>query len=1047
MAYQDIPIPLGHLDQKTDERLLAPPGLKRCDNAIFDELGGFQKRPGHSSMALTIASGGSITAARLRALGTRASELVLFAQGKAYSWADGVAKWADRGRCESVLVDQRTVSHERTDQVLADRCETTNASIGTLIIVTAWEDRKNNQVKYIAEDKATGALLGSATVAAAQRPRCILMGRYILVFYHDTTASEIRADVIDSNDVPGTIGVSPQTIATDEVGHYDLTVYSSAVGSEVGVIAYANSAIQYTLKKFDSTGAVTATSAKARACDVGIAIDYHATVDRFSVARLAAGGGAAGRDIFHDWIKGDLTDDATVNTLVVNEGAAFLIPNLTTVVLTGQTAYVLWDLRVTTPSNPGSPEMDTVFRASVTSGGVVTEKVLVRRSRLGSKAVRYSDDTAERFLVHVFHSSDLQSCYALMDVAYTVGDRNGSESAGDEVGIVGRLFPGEGPSSHDTRNSNWSGAGALTGGLYRQGHLPTFQDLGSNKLGCALAFRKFTDVTKVPGSKQKTYFERGVREVIYTVLDSRAYTGAECGKALYLPGAMVQAYDGNRVAEAGFLLYPEDVTVVVSDTGGSMGSAAAPNGKYYYRIYWEWRNAQGEIERSTHAGNVTADMSALAGSDNSVTLTIPTLPYTAKSNVYCVIYRTTLDGSGPFYRVVSYDPLSSSPNPVTLNDTNANTITYIDTMADATLTSQDVDYLSNGEIDNVAPPATPWVATGQSRLFTRDPEDKTLIHYSKLRFEGDAVAGSDVLTIQSPQDGGPVNGAIVTEGALLVFATYATYIVAGQGLTNTAGPPDYASPQRVEDLGCVEPRSLCRSPAGIFFQSKKGMYAVATHGGQVEYLGAQVEDDLPGSTTVYGCVHVPDKHQVRVYGTNGIFVYDYLARRWSKWTITGFRHAVLWGDKPVYVTATAVMRPFVSGDGNNWLDAGTSYSMDIETGAIALKGLGGRVKVRRVTLTLKQAGTHTLRVRTYRNDGTEQDNRTFNLGAGGAITRVRVGCKEPSRMASFRVRVTDEQWAPTTLASSFDLSGLDVNVQGQEGLRLSGASGSGSITG
>ena len=904
-------------------------------------------------------------------------------------------------------------------------------------------------MRYAVYDKATGSVQKPAAtvfVVSAARPRCLALNNKLLVFYQ--SGSDLVCDVIDPLDVYGTIG-SPVTVASNELskGPYDVTPYTSTIC----LVAYVTAGNVATVLKVDSAAAVTETFATARACDVAIAIDYRAVTDRIGLVRLDSTGG---NDLIKfDWLKAaTLADDANVNIAVATETSND-VHNVAVSVLSGQSAYVFWDLDVTSPSPPGSPELDTVFRATMATaggGGAPTEAVLARRSRLGSRALRYTDGTVERVMVHVFHASTLQSQYVLLDAGYVTGTRNGTEVAGDEVGLLARWLPGEGPSSPDTRVT-----GGAVGGLYRDGHLPQIESLGSNRYACALTYRKMLDSSRTPGSKLRQYQQRGIKDVIFDLFDSRAFTGVEEGKALYLPGGYVAQYDGDRVVESGFLLFPEDVQLAQSAVGGTRLTLP---GVYNYRVYWEWRNAQGEIERSSHAASIAI---TLTGANDTVTLTIPVNPYTNKladiitggasrNGMYAAVYRTKAGASDLYYRAFAYDPGATNPNPATLNDPNANTITFVDVISDADLALRETDYLSNGELDNIAPPATSFVAAGQSRIFTRDPEDKTLIHYSKLRLQGDAVNGNDALTIQAPQEGGDVNGVVVTEGALLLFSTYATYITVGQGVTNTNGPPDYSSPQRVADVGCVEPRSLVKSPAGVFFFSKKGIYRIAAQGGQVDYVGAPIEDAMQVAgtgvnettwRTIVGSMHITGKHQVRFYtDANGILVYDYLAEAWSRWTPAGtYKHATMWGDVPVYLDGTAPRRQFVSGDGNKWLDAGTIYSLDVETASIKIPGIGGRQKIRRVMVVGKIMGAHKLRIRTYRDDQTEQDNVTHTLAAGGGVRRLRVGCGAPSLMSPMRVRITDEGDGVTTLASSFDVSGLMINVGVQHGLRISTA--------
>ena len=99
MSWQTVDIPLAAgPDLKADPRALNPPGLGKLENGVFDEVGGIQKRPGFVALSVLTDAGATIAAARMRALGVRGDELVLFASGRAYSWSEKTSRWQDRGR-------------------------------------------------------------------------------------------------------------------------------------------------------------------------------------------------------------------------------------------------------------------------------------------------------------------------------------------------------------------------------------------------------------------------------------------------------------------------------------------------------------------------------------------------------------------------------------------------------------------------------------------------------------------------------------------------------------------------------------------------------------------------------------------------------------------------------------------------------------------------------------------------------------------------------------------------------------------------------------
>lgn len=971
LAKQTVHIPfVAGVETRTDPRIIQPPKLAKLEHAIFEEPGSVKKRPGTVALALTKHEGGTITAARQRALGVRGDELLLFAEGKTWSWSDKAQKWFDRGRFDSVLVDQRTVAHSREDQVLADRAEAGS------VIVYAWQDTASTTtLKYQVVDKVTRAIFtasATASVTNGTRPKCRAVNGQLHVYWRDTS-NNLKVDVIDPADVYNTIG-TPITLSSAASGAFDVAL----MGTNALVAFTATGAGNpVTVLKINSAATILTTRTTGRNATGGyVAVAYHATVDKISLVRADL---IANDEIRHDWLKNDLADDTTVNTLVQSEGTG-TVENVTTVVLAGQNARVFWDIKVTHPT------YDQVRRAAVTSSGGVTVKVLARRSQLGSRAILWTDGTAERVLVHVLHGSPQQPCYILLDADNVVGDTNGTTASGEEVGIVARLLPQEGPGDN----------------LFLNGALPQIEDLGSNQFGCALTFRRRLVATG--GDK---YAERGIRDVVYTVNNSKAYRGVQEGRTFYLPGGYLAQYSGKRVVESGFFLFTEGVTGVGADTGGRLGS-----GKYNYRLYWEWRNDAGEIERSSHAGSVEVDLTSFTGTDNKVTLTVPTLPYTNKDNVYLAVYRTEVGGT-TYYRASSVDPTKTT---FKKNNINADSITWIDDntdgLTDANLIKEELDYLNGQELDNIAPPATDLVAAGQARIFTRDPEDRSLLHHSKLRLDGDAVMFNDALTIRVPQEGGDVTALDVTEGGLIIFKESAIYAVSGQGPDNN-GVGLYPSPQKIAEVGCDEVRSVVRTPKGVIFHSKKGFYLLDI-AYQVHFIGAAVEDvdpDVVGAK-VGGAVHLPDKHRVHIYtdqdATSGSLCYDYLLGEWSVWPALNGDSAVIWKDDPIYLVlpSGAPRKPQTT-----FADGSTAYSILLATGWIRVADLQGAQKVWSVEILGEYRSAHDLQVKVwydYSDTGAAVDTFTWTATPTtvGGPERLKVGLSRPSA-ESFKIQITD----------------------------------------
>jgi hypothetical protein len=1001
-----IPLAMGP-DTKVDPRALQAPKLTVLENGWFEEPGGIQKRGGQAALSLTKVAGGSITASRMRAVCTRGDELLLFAENRAYSWSEKNSGWLDRGRFDSVLAEQETIAADRTEQVLGDRAETAS------VVVYAWQVNKAGgsfEVRYQCIDKATGATQtssSSAVVASAVRPRCLAVNGSLLVFYFDGT-SELKVDVITPSSIYSTIG-SPITLSSaDCAGWYDVDSHDATHA----VVAYRTTGNQVKIMLVDNAGSASSTRTIARACHTWLAVNYHATVSRVSLVRVDQTGGA-NDTIRHDWLLANLTDDSAVNTSV-NVETLNRVLHVGTVVLTGQTAYTFWTLDGAASPGGSSPAFDQVRRGTVTSGGTVVVRVLVRRSSMGSRPRLWKDGTAERILIHVIHDDgDQQPCYVLLDGTYVVGDTNGAIAAGDEAGLVARLLPGE-------------GRGRLNATI--NGHLPQIEDIGNDQYAAVLGFRR-----RLEALGGNVYSERGMRDFVYTCYDSRAFQGREEGRCLYLPGGYQAEYDGVRVVESGFWLYPPagasgtgGMSFATADTGGQL-----PNTKLYYRLIWEWRNAGDERVISTWAGDIEVDLSGLAGTDNKVTFTVPTLPYTNKSNVVLAVYRShSTATAGPFYRVSPVDPTATG---WVTNNIDADTVTFADDngldggsgITETELLTKEEFPLAERELDPM-PPAPPFfMAGGQARLVTRDPQDTNVLRYSKLRSAGDEAMFSDITSLQVPQDGGALIQADVTENALIALKERAIYVAQGNGPDNVLGPEDvnpagYGAPQKVSEIGCIDPRSVVRAPPGVFFQSKKGIYLL-TNNYQTVYVGAAVQDYVETYTPVRGAVHLADKHQVRFYFNGGTAAYDYLIDQWAWWPGRDGLSACLWQSQPLWLDGDAPYEPQ-----DTFVDGAAAYSMVVETAWIKLTGLIGLKRVWWLYVLGEWRSLHQLRVRVaYDYDPNWVDNYVHvpPNGVAGTPLKFRVGLQR-QLCTALKVRIEDEQLESNPLRESYKLTAL-----------------------
>lgn len=83
-------------------------------------------------------------------------------------------------------------------------------------------------------------------------------------------------------------------------------------------------------------------------------------------------------------------------------------------------------------------------------------------------------------------------------------------------------------------------------------------------------------------------------------------TAIEMGDDLNISGGMVWMYDGVNVVEQNFQVWPDNVEVTSSSTGGALSPQ-----QYFYQAIYQWTDAQGNIFQSAPSIPIEADLSTL----------------------------------------------------------------------------------------------------------------------------------------------------------------------------------------------------------------------------------------------------------------------------------------------------------------------------------------------------------------------------------------------------------------------------------------------------
>lgn len=396
--------------------------------------------------------------------------------------------------------------------------------------------------------------------------------------------------------------------------------------------------------------------------------------------------------------------------------------------------------------------------------------------------------------------------------------------------------------------------------------------------------------TAVPSGTQTAgiYSQTGINLSTFAI-GTQDLDTVEIGNDLHLAGGFLGMYDGYLPVEHNFFLWPDmDTTTPTdaatwADSGGSM--VAKPDGStnanaYYYQVTYEWTDNQGNAFRSAPSIPIAVTTTG-SGTAGQVTLNIPTLRLTMKTAnpVKIVIYRWSV-GQQAYYQVTSI----STP---LLNDTTADSVQYIDKLADATILGNNLLYTSGGVVEDVNAPSSNVLALFDTRLWLVDAEDKNLLWFSKQVIEATPVEMSDLFTMFVPPSTstqgptGPITALAAMDDKLIIFKNNAIYYINGTGPDNTGANNQYSQPIYITStVGCMLQKSIVLMPNGLMFQSDKGIWLL-DRGLNTTYIGAPVEDLTIGAL-VNSAVNIPETNQVRFTLNTGItLMYDYYYDQWG----------------------------------------------------------------------------------------------------------------------------------------------------------------------
>lgn len=854
------------LDTKTDSKRIKMGKFKRLENRIFDKGGLLQKRNGYQRLTSLPDTSYSYTTTfngNLTAIGKNIA-----------AYNNGNDSWVQRGAIQPLSINTLPVIRNNLNQTAADIAVASN---GLACAVYLEVNASTTTAKYVIFDSVTGqnivapAVIPVSSGAVTGGMRVFVLGNnFIMVFTNVITAvshlqyvaiSVNNPSLVSANTDIAAAYISATTLAWDGyvVNNKLFLAYNTTSGGQAIKVTYLTSGL--TLVAAVSFAASIATMISVTA-DMTNAVSPVIYVSFYDLA------GTTGYSLA---VNQSLQTLMSV-TQIITTGT---ILNITSVAQNG-VCTVFYEVSNSYSFAPGTGTPSnyvnarTITRpATVTTGTLGTAYVVIRSVGLASKA--FIIDSIIYFLSA--YQSSYQNSYFLI---------NGTSSTSASPVIAGKL-------------AYSNGGGYLTVGLPSVTVTDTLAQMAYRFKDLIQAVNKDTSVTT--GTQTAgIYSQTGINLGSFTIGTDGLDT-AEIGNDLHLSGGFLWMYDGYLPVEHNFFLWPDiaptappnpinSAVAAWSATGGSM--AAQPDGAtntnaYYYQYVYEWTDNQGNAFRSAPSIPIAVTTTG-ALSTGSVVHLIPTLRLTMKTAnpVKVVIYRWSVT-------LQNYYQVTSITSPL-LNSTTTDSVTYTDTLADATILGNNLIYTTGGVIEDVNAPGSDLITLFDTRLWLVDAEDRNLLWFSKQVIEATPVEMSDLLTLYVPPTTatqgttGPIKSIAPMDDKLIIGKQNALFYVNGSGPDNTGANNQYSQPIFItSSVGCENQKSIVLTPQGLMFQSDKGIWLLG-RGLDTSYIGAPVQDFTTGAT-VLSAVNVPETNQVRFTLDTGItLMYDYFYDQWATFT-------------------------------------------------------------------------------------------------------------------------------------------------------------------
>lgn len=819
------------LDTKTDDKNSIETTFTLLENVRFTETGKWQKRFGFSETSPLRIDATNMPSANTLLTYSNNTQ-VAFSGTTVNDRSSTASKWINRGNFFAGNTDEAAVA---TNQFQISELKSKTAFGYNAYCYTD----TNGDTRYVIKDQTTDSVLVNAVLESSitQNPQVAVVGTKFLFFY-----------------------IKSFTLFYKAVDVSSITTLGSAVSVATGISA--NSYMVHSASTDRVYAFYAATDMKALYIDSALTASTAITVEATTTTpKYNIDVNEEGANIRFCYVKSGVG----LQTVLYNANLTSTVHGIALIHASPANNYGI----ATAPKSTSTDIYYTFLTGAntqlieynnVDSSGTVGGPVIVRHNCvLQSKIVQQTTDSGQVDLFVAMRNGQSESVNTTFGT-YFVCSR--------QTGIV---------TKYEIRN----GRAALDGGASDYTSWFSFNAETANNwrfTGIKLAEVQDPENT---GSNPTTGSVT-ITDYFLEYKDTRKLSTAELGKNLHIADTIGTMFDGYTVTEQAFLETPGaiEVTSITNSAGGgatvALGDLTAGSSQSYsWCVVFSWKDAYGQIHRSAPGPVHTQQiLSAAPPPYKRVTMRLPVLAFTNKSNVTVELYRTTANGT-TFYKVFQNDLFAAPP----VNDPSLPYITITDDWPDFEIIKHEILYTTGGVLENDTMPNSKFLTVYGDRIFALASKGDSL-YFTKKNVLGSPPEFNLGQYMQVPEKGGPAVALGVLDSSCIIFKQNNIFTFAGDGPNDLGEQSDYRTPQEVTvDVGCSEPESICQTPLGIVFKSLKGIYMLERNF-NVKYIGAPVEEFNSLSITSAKLL----ENTTEIFFTtssNRWMTYDYFHNRWT----------------------------------------------------------------------------------------------------------------------------------------------------------------------